>query len=172
MRGQIHIYTGNGKGKTTAALGLSIRAVGADKRVFIGQFVKGMPYAELNVLEQFFKNKIDVKQYGLDCFIYNKPSQADIDAAKEGLKEISQIIQSNAYDMIVLDELTIALYYKLFEMEDVVEILKNKSPATEIVITGRYAPKELIDMADLVSDIQEVKHYYNKGVEAREGIEF
>jgi cob(I)alamin adenosyltransferase len=170
ITGYIHLYTGNGKGKTTAALGLAIRAVGAGKKVFIAQFVKGMHYAELDSLKRF--PEITLKQYGLDCFIVKEPTQKDIDAAQTGWKEISAIIKQNSYDMVVLDEICIALYYHLIELSDVLAVLQKKPLSMEIVLTGRYAPQELIDMADLVTEMKEIKHYYNQGIEAREGIEY
>ncbi len=170
MKGYIQLYTGDGKGKTTAAFGLALRAVGAGKQVFIAQFVKGMHYAEIDAIQRF--PEIELKQYGLDCFIVNKPTQNDIDAARVGLKEVSQIIAENKADILILDEICIALHYHLFEIEEVVALLKNKPAEMEIVMTGRYAPPELYEMADLVTEMTEVKHYYNQGVEARKGIEF
>lgn len=169
-KGYIHLYTGNGKGKTTAAIGLSVRAAGAGKRVFIGQFVKGMHYAELDALKRF--PEIEVKQFGLDCFIKNQPTQKDIDVAREGLNKVKGVIASNLHQVVVLDEVCIALYYKLFTIDEVLSVLKSKPETMEIVLTGRYAPNELVDFADLVTRMEEVKHYYNKGVDARKGIEF
>lgn len=171
MKGYIQVYTGNGKGKTTAAVGLAIRAAGAGKKVFIAQFVKGMPYAELDLIRQYL-HKIEVRQYGRRCFIYEKPSQEDIDAARTGMEEAAEIISSQQYDVIILDEATIALHFKLFSTEYLLEVLRNKPEPTEIIITGRYAPDELIEMADLVTEMREIKHYYQSGVEARKGIEF
>lgn len=169
-KGYIHLYTGNGKGKTTAAIGLTIRAVGAGKNVFFAQFVKGMHYSELDVLKRF--SKITIKQYGLDCFIINQPNEKDIIAAQKGLNEVEKAIQSHLYDVIVLDEVCIAIYYQLFSLNDLKNVLKYRSKDIEIVLTGRYAPKELIEMADLVTEMKEIKHYFNKGVQARKGIEY
>ncbi len=169
-KGYIHLYTGNGKGKTTAAIGLSVRAAGAGKRVFIGQFVKGMHYAELDALKRL--PEIEGKQIGLDCFIKNQPTQKDIDVAREGLNKVKGVIASNLHQVVVLDEVCIALYYKLFTIDEVLSVLKSKPETMEIVLTGRYAPNELVDFADLVTRMEEVKHYYNKGVDARKGIEF
>ncbi len=168
-KGYIQIYTGNGKGKTTCALGLSLRAVCAGKKVFFGQFVKGMKYSELDAIK--YLPGFKMKQYGRDCFIFNKPSQEDIDIAKEGLKEIENILKSEEYDIVVLDELNIAIHYNLVSVEAVIDILKNKNEKIEVIITGRYAKEELINLADLVTEMKEVKHYYKKGVEARVGIE-
>ncbi|PKP50178.1 MAG: cob(I)yrinic acid a,c-diamide adenosyltransferase [Bacteroidetes bacterium HGW-Bacteroidetes-11] len=170
MSGYIHLYTGNGKGKTTAALGLALRAAGADKRIFIAQFVKGMHYAELDALTRF--PEIELKQYGLDCFIVNEPTQKDIDAAKEGLAEVTAIIAGNKFDIVILDELCIALHYHLFETEEILSLLNTKPGKMEIVMTGRYAPPELYEIADLITEMNEIKHYYSKGIEARKGIEF
>ncbi len=171
QKGYIHIYTGDGKGKTTAALGLALRAVGAGKHVFIAQFVKGMPYSEIVSIKKYLPN-ITLLQFGLDCFIVNKPTNKDIEAAQRGLLEVSEIIASNLYDVVILDEVCIALYYKLFTVDEVIDILNSKPETMEIILTGRYAPDELIEMADLVTEMKEVKHYYNQDVEARKGIEF
>ncbi len=170
MKGYIHLYTGNGKGKTTAAIGLAVRAAGAGKKTFIAQFVKGMHYSELESLKRF--PEIEIHQFGLDCFIVNEPTQKDIDAARHGLNTVSAIISNKQYDVIILDEVCIALYYKLFSMEEFLDVLKLKPDETEIVMTGRYATQQLMDVADLVTEMKEVKHYYSCGVEARKGIEF
>ncbi len=170
MKGYIHIYTGNGKGKTTAAFGLAIRAFGAGKKVFIGQFVKGQVYSEVKALKKISPN-IEIRQYGLECFIKHEPKPADIEMAQKGLAEVAKIIKSKKYDVIILDEINIALYYKLFPIEEVIHILQNKPSESEIIITGRYAPQALIEMADLVTEMKEVKHYYTRGILAREGIE-
>nr|WP_320012495.1 cob(I)yrinic acid a,c-diamide adenosyltransferase [uncultured Desulfobulbus sp.] len=169
MHGYIQVYTGNGKGKTTAALGVSLRAAAAGLKVFIGQFVKGMHYSELDLLPSL--PNITLKQYGRGCFIYSQPTQEDYAAAQDGLAEMAQILHSGSYDLVVLDEINIALYFKLFPVEDLIEALKARAPKVEVILTGRYAPQEIIDMADLVTEMREVKHYYEQGVEARTGIE-
>jgi len=169
QKGYIQVYTGNGKGKTTAALGLSVRAVCAGKKVFFAQFVKGMRYSELDVTK--YLPNLTIKQFGRNCFIYNQPTEEDIKAAEEGLKVCEEVLASGEYDLVVLDEINIALYYKLFSLDRVLKMLDNRDERTEVVLTGRYAPQELIDKADLVTEMREIKHYYNKGVEAREGIE-
>ncbi|MDI6617056.1 MAG: cob(I)yrinic acid a,c-diamide adenosyltransferase [Clostridiales bacterium] len=168
-KGYIQVYTGNGKGKTTAALGLSLRAVCAGKKVYFAQFIKGMKYSELNAVK--FLDGFSMKQYGRDCFIYNKPTEDDIALARKGLNECAKILSSGKYDLVVLDEINIALYYKLFTTDDVIEMLNNKAEGVEVVLTGRYAPPEIIERADLVTEMKEIKHYYTKGVEARVGIE-
>jgi cob(I)alamin adenosyltransferase len=171
MKGYIHIYTGNGKGKTTAAFGLALRAVGAGKRIFIAQFVKGQPYSEIEAVNLFLP-AITIKQYGLDCFIYKKPTFNDIEAARNGLAEVTRIIAEANFDMVILDEACIAIYFNLFTTIELIEMLKSKPEPMEIIITGRYATAELIEFADLVTEMKEVKHYYTKGIEARKGIEF
>jgi len=171
MNGYIQLYTGNGKGKTTASFGLALRAFGAGKRVYIAQFVKGQPYAEIDAVNLFLPGII-IKQYGLDCFIYNKPTFKDIEAARNGLAEVTRIIAEGNFDMVILDEACIAIYYNLFTTSELIETLKAKPEAMEIIITGRYATDELIEFADLVTEMKEIKHYYTKGVEARKGIEY
>ncbi len=169
-KGYVQVYTGNGKGKTTAAIGLSIRAVGAGLKVFIGQFVKGMHYSELDSLRKY-EGFITVKQFGRDCFIFHDPRPEDIQCACDGLREAREIVMGGEYDLVVLDEINIALFYKLFSVEDVLDIIKNKPSHVELVLTGRYAPEEIIEAADLVTEMREIKHYYQQGVNARTGIE-
>ena len=171
MKGYIQVYTGDGKGKTTAALGLALRAVGAGKKVFFAQFVKGKTYAEIEAVNRFLPN-ITIKQYGLECFIVKQPTPEDIEVAQKGLAEVTEIIQSGRYDVVVLDEANIALLYELFPVQSFLETIRKKPESTELIITGRYAPQEVLDIADLVTEMKEVKHYYQKGIEAREGIEF
>jgi cob(I)alamin adenosyltransferase len=170
MKGYIHVYTGDGKGKTTAALGMALRAAGAGMKVFIGQFVKGMHYHELDVIERI--PEITLRQYGLDCFIVNEPAEKDIEAAQKGFEEIKGIVQAGEHHMVVFDEVNIALYYKLISPEDLMHLIKNRPPHVEVVLTGRYAPQEILDMADLVTEMKEVRHYYRNGVEARKGFEY
>ena len=165
----VHVYTGTGKGKTTAALGLSLRAAAAGKKVFIGQFVKGMHYSELDLLPEI-KN-IEIKQYGKDCFIYKDPTEEDIKIARDGLADAAQRLACGDYQLVVLDEANIALYYNLFSFEELWEAVEKRAEGVEVVITGRKAPKELIEKADLVTEMNEIKHYYTRGVQARTGIE-
>ncbi|MFA7136636.1 MAG: cob(I)yrinic acid a,c-diamide adenosyltransferase [Bacteroidales bacterium] len=171
QKGYIQVYTGNGKGKTTAAFGLALRAVGAGKKVFFAQFVKGQIYSELEAVEKYLPS-ITIKQYGLDCFIVNSPTEADIKAAKEGLAQVAEIIASGQYDIIVLDEANIAIYYNLFSVQELIDVITKRPKNVEIIVTGRYAPPELLEIAHLVTEMKEIKHYYTQGVEARKGIEF
>jgi cob(I)alamin adenosyltransferase len=168
--GYIQVYTGDGKGKTTAALGLALRASGYGLKVFIAQFIKGMKYNEIKSLERFQDN-VTVKQYGNGCFIRKEPSETDLEIAKNGLREIRQVITSGSYDVVILDEINVAIYFNLLKVEDVVELLNIKPEKVELVLTGRKITPEILEMADLVTEMKEIKHYYTKGVIAREGIE-
>jgi|SRR5208283_1403975 len=169
-KGYLQVYTGNGKGKTTAAIGLAIRAAGAGKRVFFGQFVKDMEYSEIKALQRF-EDLITVRQYGLGCFLNREPQKRDRDAGKEGLVDAGVMLISGVYDVVILDEACIALSYKLFTVEQLLDALNNRHPSCEAIVTGRYAPLKLISAADLVTEMKEVKHYYTHGVMARDGIE-
>lgn len=169
-KGYVHLYTGNGKGKTTAAFGLAIRAAMSGKKVYIGQFVKDMKYNETKIQE--IVDNIVIEQLGKGCFIYESPEQKDIEAAREGLKKCSQVLTSGEFDVVVLDEITIGLYFKLFTVNDVLELIRNRDSKVEVVMTGRYAPVELYEIADLVTEMRQVKHYYEtEGVLSREGID-
>ncbi len=170
MKGYVHVYTGNGKGKTTAALGLAIRAAGAGMRVYIAQFVKGMHYSELDSLDRY-ADTITLKQYGRDCFIDKEPEPEDTQAARKGLEEVKAVLASGDYQMLILDEANIATRYNLFAPEELIDLIRSKPESMELVITGRNADPRVIAMADLVTEMREIKHYYNDGVQARAGIE-
>jgi len=170
VKGYVHVYTGNGKGKTTAAIGLAIRAAGAGMRVYIAQFVKGMHYSELDALDRY-NDRITLKQFGRDCFIKNEPTEEDIRAARQGLDEVKDVLASGDYQMVVLDEANIATRYNLFSADELVELVRSKPESVELVITGRNADPKVIAVADLVTEMKEIKHYYNRGIEARPGIE-
>lgn len=166
----IQIYTGNGKGKTTASLGLAIRAAGAGKKVYIAQFIKGKECSELNVLKKI-KN-IKLEQFGSGCFIKGKPKREDIEAAGAGLKKIKNIVEKDKFDVIILDEINVAMNLRLLDCQDVLKLLKNTPKRVELILTGRNAPREILRSADLVSCIKEIKHYFNAGLKARKGIEY
>lgn len=170
MKGYIQVYTGDGKGKTTAALGLALRAAGAGLKVYIAQFVKGMEYSELKALRNL-SDSIVVKQYGRDCFIYRQPEEEDRRLALEGLKDVYNVMCSGQYHLVILDEANIATRFNLFSVEDLLDLIHGKPENVEIVITGRRADPRIIEEADLVTEMREIKHYYQKGVQAREGIE-
>ena len=169
-QGHIQIYTGDGKGKTTAALGLALRAAGAGARVFIAQFAKGRPTAELASLSRL-SDLITIKQYGRDCFIVDEPGAEDIQAARQGLNEAQNVIISGEYPLVILDEANVAVDLGLFSVEALLATVEAKPKHVEIVITGRNAHKRIIERADLVTEMRQIKHYYSKGVEARTGID-
>ena len=171
-QGYIHVYTGDGKGKTTAALGLALRAAGAGLRVLFAQFVKGMRYSEIAALERL-SDLVTVRQYGRSCFIRREPEREDIDAARAGLAEIRAMFDrgGDGYRLFILDEANIATHFRLFPVEELLDLMDLKPRDAEVVITGRKADPRVLERADLVTEMREVKHYYAKGVEARTGIE-
>lgn len=170
-KGLVQIYTGNGKGKTTAALGLSLRAAGRGLKVFIAQFVKGMFYGELEALERFAP-QITLRQYGRKCFIRDEPTEEDVRLAREGWQEVQDVLKSGKFDLLILDEIGIAIHYRLISLEEMEELLRTRPDGVELVLTGRKIPEALYEQADLVTEMREIKHYYSAGVQARKGIEF
>ncbi len=166
-KGYIQVYTGNGKGKTTAAFGVAIRAAMCGKKVFIGQFVKGMAYSETAIAEQV--EAIEIEQFGSTCFIDREPTEEDRAKAQRGLESI--LIKAQQVDVLILDELTIALHYNLIDISHVLDFLERKPVALEVIITGRYCPDLIIEKADLVTEMKEIKHYYQQGVLSRRGID-
>ncbi len=170
MKGYVQIYTGNGKGKTTAALGVALRAAGAGYRVFIGQFIKAGEFSEIKALGRF-NDLIFVEQFGKGRFIKGKPSNEDIDMAREGLKKLRRIVSSGEYQVVIVDEGNVAVKSDLISSEDLLELIDLRHPETELIITGRGALPEVIEKADLVTEMRPIKHYYDAGVPARVGIE-
>lgn len=171
-RGFIQIYTGNGKGKTTAAIGQAVRAAGAGLSTYIIQFMKDFPYNESNSLRQL-SDWITIEKVGKDDYVFRKeaPPQEEIDKAKHALDTAKEKMLSGNYDLIILDEICVAIYFGLFTVEDVLPFLETKPQNVELILTGRYCPDVLIDRADLVTEMKEVKHYYQKGILSRKGIE-
>jgi cob(I)alamin adenosyltransferase len=169
-KGYIQIYTGNGKGKTTASVGVAIRAIGCGMKVFFGQFLKRRPSSEHKIFADY-PNSVKLVQFGTEQFVIGEPSALDIECAQSGLELSRKAIASGYYNLVVLDELNVAISMGLLKVQNVVEILKNKPEHVEIIITGRNAPQELVELAHLVSEVKEVKHYYKIGVPARVGIE-
>jgi cob(I)alamin adenosyltransferase len=165
------VYTGDGKGKTTAALGLALRAAGHGMHTYIGQFLKGRHYGELDSL-QSLSQAVTVEQYGLNEWVHVEgvtPEQRA--AAQEGLERIRQAVHSGRYHLVILDEVNVALYFGLLTEEEVLTLIDNKPAGVELVLTGRRAPQGIIDRADLVTEMREIKHPYQQGIEARPGIE-
>jgi cob(I)alamin adenosyltransferase len=170
-KGFVHLYTGDGKGKTSAAMGLALRAAGAGFSVYIAQFAKGSDTGELKSLEKASK-KIVVRQFGTRSFIKKIPTKIDRTLASKAMAEAEVAIAEGKFDVVILDELCIACLYKMVPVAKVVDLIKNKPEHVELVITGRNAPAELVEAADLVTDMRMVKHYFDKGVMARKGIEY
>jgi len=166
----IQVYTGCGKGKTTAAIGLAVRASGYGKKIFIAQFMKGKYYGEISSLKKI--KDITLIQCGGRCFIKSGPKPKDIDIAQAAVKKVARLSREGKYDVIIMDEINVALHMGLVKINQVLEIMALTPAKTELVLTGRYCPKEIINKADLVSEIKEIKHYYRHGVKARKGIEY
>jgi cob(I)alamin adenosyltransferase len=168
--GCIHIYTGEGKGKTTAAMGLALRSLGHGRRVFIGQFMKLGASGEIAALASH--DAVHVEQYGHGGFILDKPDSADRQGACDGISSALEALSGGRYDLVILDEIDVALDYGVVTMHDCRRLLDARPEHVELVFTGRNAPPELIACADLVTEMREVKHYFRRGVRAREGIEY
>jgi cob(I)alamin adenosyltransferase len=170
MNGYIHVYTGDGKGKTTAALGLALRAAGAGLHVFIAQFMKRGDYSEIKALERF-GDCVTVEQYGLGRFIRGNPDPEDIGAARKGIERVRAIFAAGRHQLVILDEANVAAACGLFSPVDLLDLLNAKPDGVEVVLTGRNAAPEITARADLVTEMKMVKHYYQQGVSARTGIE-
>ncbi|RLF77456.1 cob(I)yrinic acid a,c-diamide adenosyltransferase [Thermococci archaeon] len=168
--GLVHIYTGNGKGKTTAAFGLALRMLGSGGKVIIIQFMKAP-----NVYGEQIKGEecgIRVESYGLPKFVHGKPEPDDIEAAKKALGRSREVVSSGDWDLVILDEICVALGFGMLDVEEVKELIRSKAANTELVLTGRYCPEELFKMADYITEMREIKHPYQRGVLARKGVEF
>lgn len=191
--GKIQVYTGDGKGKTTAAIGLAIRALGAGKKILFLQFMKSKAYSEQEILENISEN-LKLKTLGKPFFIARKedmdsleyakwkdevvffekgnPPQAYIELINKGLEDLYRILKSKEYDLIVLDEVNVALYFELIDKEEFIKNILDREKSIELVLTGRKALPEIISLADLVTEMVEIKHYYkDQNLEARKGIE-
>lgn len=171
-KGFIQVYTGNGKGKTTAALGQALRASGSGMKTLIIQFMKDFPYGELEALRSL-KSHITLEQYGNDTFVLEKrpPDDKDKEEIKRALKRSREALLSGEYDLVILDEICVCFYFGLLRSEDVMPLLEIKPEKVELILTGRYCPDEILEKADLITEMREVKHYYQKGITSRKGIE-
>ena len=172
QQGFVHIYTGNGKGESTAAIGQAVRAAGFNLKTYIAQFMKEFPYNELNSLK-YLNEWITIEQFGGDEFVYKKelPGEEELAKAKKGLQAATEKMLSGNYDLVIFDEAIVAIYFKLIKTEELIEIINKKPESVELILTGRYCPKELIELADLVTEMKEIKHYYQRGITSRRGIE-
>jgi len=171
-KGLVQVYTGNGKGKTTAAFGLALRAIGRGLKVYIIQFIKGgFDYGELYIVDKL--PNLTLKAFGRGKFVTEKPAEkVDVEFAEEALALAEEVVKSGEYDIVILDEINVALNLKLIKIGKVMELINSKPKHVELVLTGRYAPNEIIEAADLVTEMKEVKHPFNEGFEARKGIEY
>ncbi len=171
-RGYVQIYTGDGKGKTTAALGLALRAAGAGLKIHIVQFMKGQHYSELDALEPF-EGRIAIEQYGDPefCSFSDPPASRDVARAMAALQRARELLGSGECDVLIMDEALTACLFRLIGEDDLLGVMEEKSQAMELVLTGRGATPRLIERADLVTEMREIKHYYRQGVLARRGIE-
>ena len=169
-KGYIQVYTGNGKGKTTAALGLALRAAGAGLQVYIAQFLKQGCYSELDALKRF-SDVITIEQFGTGRYIRGEPEPADVEAAKRCMAAIKGAVTSGKYDVVIMDEAGVAEHFKLIKARDVLEVIEMKPDTVELVITGRGVSEAVMARADLITEMKPIKHYYEDGVLARPGIE-
>jgi cob(I)alamin adenosyltransferase len=174
IKGMVMVYTGNGKGKTTAALGLALRQVGWGRRVLFIQFMKGKGnvYGERIAAEKYLP-LLEIEQHGRDEFVnLSDPARVDTELAQGALKRAEEAVASGEYGLVVLDEVNVAVAIGLIETADVLRLLDKRPSHVDVVLTGRYCPKEIMDRADMVSEVKEVKHHFTKGVKARQGIEY
>jgi cob(I)alamin adenosyltransferase len=171
-KGLVIVITGNGKGKTTAAFGLALRAIGQGYKVFVLQFMKGRKYGEFIAAEKYLP-RLTIRMSGLDSFVMrDNPAAIDIELARKGLAAAQKAIMSGKYDMVILDEINVALDFKLIDLQKVIKLITNKPEELDLILTGRYALPEIIKLADTVSEVQEVKHHYKSGIKDRAGIEY
>lgn len=171
-KGLVQVYTGNGKGKTSAALGLALRALGRGLKVYMIQFLKGgFDYGELHTTKHL--PNFQLRSFGSGRFITEKPpKKEDTEFAKDALDFAERIINDSEYDIVILDEINVALDLQLLAVEDLVRLIKNKPKHVELVFTGRNAHSEIIGLADLVTEMKEIKHPFSKGMRPRKGIEY
>lgn len=172
MRGLVHVYTGNGKGKTTAALGLALRASGHGKKVYIIQFMKGrIDYGELKAAKD--DPNITIEQFGRPQFVdKDNPEQVDLDFAGDALEKARQVLGSGEHHVVILDEINVAVDFNLIKLEDVLDLIEKKPEEVELVLTGRNANPEVSKVADYVTEMLAIKHPYEEGQVGRKGIEF
>jgi cob(I)alamin adenosyltransferase len=171
-QGLVQVFTGNGKGKTTAAVGAIVRAAGHGLKVFLVSFMKGnYAYGEYKALSQL--PNVEIAQFGLRKFT----DPADIkseekEQAEAALAAARKAVISGNYDLVVLDEVNVAVCYNLIALDEVIKLIKDKSPRVELILTGRYAANKLLEIADLVTEMVKVKHPFDAGIKARKGIEY
>jgi len=172
FRGFVQVYTGNGKGKTTAALGLALRAAGHEMKTYIGQFLKGQPTGEIPASEKIAP-LIRIEQFGRQGFIRvtDGVDDEDVDRARRGLRRCLEAMLSGEFRIVVLDEVNTAVHFGILSEQEVLDFLGQRPGDVEVVLTGRYATPSILEKADLATEMQQIKHYGDRGVKAREGIE-
>lgn len=172
-KGYVHLYTGNGKGKTTAALGMALRAAGYNISSIIIQFMKGQEYGELSSVKML-NGLITVEQYGSPdfCRLEDENIRDHYLLARKGVERSREVIVSDEYNIVVLDEIVTAMLFKLVTLDEIISLIKNKAASIELILTGRGATDTLISHCDLVTEMKEIKHYYGNGIPARKGIEY
>lgn len=170
MEGQVQVYTGDGKGKTTAALGLALRAVGSGLKVYIGHVMKKGDYGEMAALKRL-GDAVTAEQFGTGKFVRGKPDAEDIASAHRGLEAVRSAMISGAYDLVIADEINVAAALGMLTEQELLDLINHRPQEVELVLTGRGALEAVIAAADLVTEMRAVKHYYEKGIVARKGIE-
>ena len=192
FKGYVQVYTGNGKGKSTAAIGLAIRALGAGKRVMFLQFMKTQAYSEHKIIPEISPN-LTLENIGKPFFIIKEGTMSEEELAKwkdqavvfppdqppreylelvaQGIVRVKKVITGGEYDVVILDEINVALHFGLVTWQQVKDLIDHKGESVELILTGRGAPPELIERADLVTEMREIKHYYTQGIQARKGID-
>jgi cob(I)alamin adenosyltransferase len=172
QKGLVMVITGNGKGKTTSAFGQALRAIGQGYRICIIQFMKGRDYGEVLAIKRLL-DEDQYFQFGLDSFVMrDNPAPVDIDLARQGLAKAHEIIQSGTFDMVILDEINVAVDFNLISEKDVLDLVRDKPVELDLVLTGRYASEKIMEVADMVSEVNEIKHHYRAGMKNRAGIEW
>jgi cob(I)alamin adenosyltransferase len=169
-KGFIQVYTGDGKGKTTAAIGLTCRAAGAGLKTMFLQFLKTGTSSEIAVLRDRFP-EVTVRHFGSGRFVRDEPSNEDVSAAQQGLEALEHAVACGEYDLVVADEVNIAVELGLVNLDRLLRMLRDRPGSVEIVLTGRDAHPAIVEAADLVTEMKKVKHYLDEGVEARTGVE-
>jgi len=172
-QGLIQVYTGDGKGKTTCALGLALRAIGQGFRVFMVQFMKGWGTGEAQSAAQRLAPDFTLRHFGRPALVnLRSPDPEDLALIREAWDLARQVLEAGEHDLVILDEINVALAFNLISLDEVMETLRHRPPWVEVVLTGRQAPPELLEIADLVTEMRPLKHYYEAGVPARRGIEW
>lgn len=172
-KGLVMVITGDGKGKTTAAFGQALRALGQGLKVCLIQFMKGRKYGEILAADKYLPDSFVYYQFGLDSFVMrDNPATVDVELAQKGFAKAREAVQSGEYDMVILDEINVAVDFKLIPEQELLQLIQEKPPAIHLILTGRYASGKIREAADLVSEVTEIKHHYNNGIKGQAGIEF